>query len=168
MGCSWWTRHGWPPTAFRMGHQLMEEGFVMHTEGMGSISSTGKMVSNMATISSSMLAAVDQEVANCRYERGEAGHGLGGHPHYQPDGGLGCESGHSNSSQKLPRKGYSCSHASQEGGGAGQQLHAPRPGVEEGVEGVSTVQGGEPVDALQVGECPWYPEPVSQFWVGEK
>ena len=34
---------------------------------MGSISSTGQMVSNMSTISSSLLAAVDQGVSNCRY-----------------------------------------------------------------------------------------------------
>ena len=67
----------------------------------------------------------------------------------------------------MTRKGYSCSHAVKEGGGAGhhdgQQLHAPRPGAEDGRGGgEGCVQGGGPVDALQVGECPcpWYPEPV--------
>ena len=40
---------------------------MMQAVGMGSISSTGQMVSNMSTISSSLLAAVDQGVSNCRY-----------------------------------------------------------------------------------------------------
>jgi hypothetical protein len=39
----------------------------MQAVGMGSISGTEQMVSNMSTSSSSLLAAVDQELANCRY-----------------------------------------------------------------------------------------------------
>ena len=46
---------------------LMEEGLVMQAVGMRSISSMGQMVSNMSMSSSSLLAAVDQELANCRY-----------------------------------------------------------------------------------------------------
>ena len=46
----------------------------MQAVGMGSISSTGQMVSNMSPMSSSLLATVDQELANCRYvERLEMG-----------------------------------------------------------------------------------------------
>ena len=47
---------------------LMEEGLVMQAVGMRSISSMGQMVSNMSMSTSSLLAAVDQELANCRYE----------------------------------------------------------------------------------------------------
>ena len=46
---------------------LMEEGLVMQAVGMRSISSMGQMVSNMSMSSSSLLAAVDQELANRRY-----------------------------------------------------------------------------------------------------
>jgi hypothetical protein len=46
---------------------LMEEGLVMQAVGMRSISSMGQMVSNMSMSTSSLLAAVDQELANCRY-----------------------------------------------------------------------------------------------------
>ena len=65
----------------------------------------------------------------------------------------------------MARKGYSCSHAGHEEGEAGhhdgQQLHTPIPGAEDGGGGIEwCVQGGGPVDALQVGECPWDPEPV--------
>ena len=45
----------------------MEEGLVMQAVDMGSISRTGQMVSNMSTSSSSLLAAIDQELVNCRY-----------------------------------------------------------------------------------------------------
>ena len=63
----------------------------------------------------------------------------------------------------MARKGYSCSHAGQVESGAehhvGQQLHTPRPGADGGGGGgEGCVQGGGPVDALQVGECPWDPE----------
>ena len=39
----------------------------MQAVGMRSISSMGQMVSNMSMSTSSLLAAVDQELANCRY-----------------------------------------------------------------------------------------------------
>jgi hypothetical protein len=46
---------------------LLEEGLVMQAVGLGSTSSTGQMVFNKSTISSSLLAAGDQEPANCTY-----------------------------------------------------------------------------------------------------
>ena len=55
------------PDGVSVNHLLLEEGLVMQAIGMGSTSSTGQMVSNMSTSSSSLLAAVDQELANCRY-----------------------------------------------------------------------------------------------------
>ena len=92
----------------------------------------------------------------------------------------------------MARKGYSCSNAGQVESGAehhiGQQLHTPRPGADGGGGGgEGCVQGGGPVDALQVlGILNLFMvttkdrqrmaavtsvvqqfDPVSQFWVGE-
>jgi hypothetical protein len=55
------------PDGVSVNYMLLEEGLVMQAVGIGSISSKGQMVSNMSTSSSSLLAAVDQELANCRY-----------------------------------------------------------------------------------------------------
>merc|ERR1719318_717459 len=55
------------PDGVSINYLLLEEGLVMQPVGMGTISSTGELVSNMSTSSSSLLAAVDQELANCRY-----------------------------------------------------------------------------------------------------
>jgi hypothetical protein len=125
------------------------------------------MVSNMSTSSSFLLADVDQELANCRYvERLEMG-GLDIHIINLIVMGEAWVTSQDIATlvSDWQRKGYSCSHAGQEEGGAGhhdgQQLHTPRPGSEVGGGGgEGCVQGGGPVDALQVGECPWDPEPV--------
>merc|ERR1719318_1235433 len=55
------------PDGVSNNYLLLEEGLVMQAVGIGTISSTGELVSNMSTSSSSLLAAVDQELANCRY-----------------------------------------------------------------------------------------------------
>jgi hypothetical protein len=94
----------------------------------------------------------------------------------------------------LARKGYSCSHAGQEEGGAGhhdgQLPHTPRPGAEDGGGGVKGVS--RDVDQLMLYRLVNVPrilnlfmvtkdrqrmaavtsavqqfDPVSQFWVGE-
>ena len=52
------------PDGVSVNFLLLEEVLVMQAVGLGSTSSTGQMVS---TISSSLLAAGDQEPANCTY-----------------------------------------------------------------------------------------------------
>ena len=56
------------PDGLSVNYLLLEEGLVKQTTGLGIISSTGQiLMSNLSSSCCSLLAAVDQELATCRY-----------------------------------------------------------------------------------------------------